>query len=99
MTIKFNAGMIVPTCSRRSTEELAKEMIRSFILLPLMSEKSSRFIIKDEDFMSLYLKIFIEFELEFANTEVAENISDTIRELMSHLPLIDVKYVTTDIVD
>ena len=97
ITIVFNTGMVVPTCSRSSVEALAKEVIRTFSLLPLMSEKSSKYVIK-EDFMSMYLKLFIEFELGFADNYITESISNTIKEIMEHLPSVDLKYVKTDIV-
>ena len=97
ITIQFKTGITIPTCSRSSVEDLAKEMVRTFGVLPLMSVKESRHVII-EDFMSMFLKLNIEFEIGYGSIEVANNISDKIKEIMKNLPMVDVKFITTDVI-
>ena len=48
--------------------------------------------------MSMLLKLNVEFELGYGGVEIADTISETIKEIMNKLPMVDVKYVTTEIV-
>ncbi len=96
VTIFFKTGIAVPTCSRSAVEELAEEMIRTFGVFPLMSAKNSKYAIK-EDFMSMFLKLNIEFEISYGTVEVARDVSESIKEIMNRLPMVDVKFVTTEI--
>lgn len=98
VTLYFKTGIVVSTFNRLAVEDLAKEMIRSFSILPLISVKDSRFIIKEE-IMSMFLKLNIEFEISYGTVEMARELSITIKRIMKNLPMIDVKYVTTDIVE
>ena len=71
-------------------------MIRTFNILPLINAEDTRFVVK-EDFMSMFLKLNIDFGVLIPSYDIANSISNTIQEIMSNLPQVDVQYAKTEI--